>query len=176
MVDALPPAESFQLAPNSDRSATIRDEPGLLNLPPEAQSALARPRLDADDAQRYAVGDLVGSGATSQVFSATDMVFDRQIAIKFMANDQDGAAKRIARFIREAKLTAALEHPNVAPIYDLNFAKGGAVYLGPAEHRHHPQNILKNESFPSIQDCSSAQKKRYMVKKPCRRTASRRVS
>ena len=108
-----------------DLGATIRDEEGSSTISGGEPPNAPMPHIDkvqpgALNQQRYAIESLVGRGATSQVFSANDLVFDRRIAIKFLAGSRVEDPKRIGRFMREAKMTAALEHPNIAPIHDLD--------------------------------------------------------
>jgi tRNA A-37 threonylcarbamoyl transferase component Bud32 len=130
----VPATDKMPVPPPVDLGATIRDEEGsstdsdsdAVQAPPPR---IDKPRPGAVGQQRYAIEALVGRGATSQVFAANDLVFDRRIAIKFLAGTKVDEPRRIGRFMREAKLTAALEHPNVAPIYDLDFTHEGAAYF-----------------------------------------------
>jgi len=71
---------------------------------------------------------LLGKGGMGEVYRARDTKLNRDVAIKVLpdvfANDPD----RVARFHREAQSVAALNHPNIAAIYDLEEA-GGAKFL-----------------------------------------------
>jgi serine/threonine protein kinase len=71
---------------------------------------------------------LLGKGGMGEVYRARDTRLNRDVAIKVLpdvfANDPD----RVARFHREAQAVAALNHPNIAAIYDLEVA-GGAKFL-----------------------------------------------
>ena len=66
---------------------------------------------------RYAVTSLLGKGGMGEVYRARDASLDRDVAIKVlpasMANDQE----RVRRFEREARLSASLNHSNIAHIY-----------------------------------------------------------
>ena len=67
----------------------------------------------------YTILDLLGSGGMGEVYRARDGQLDRDVAIKILpplfANDSD----RLARFEREAKILAALNHPHIGAIYGL---------------------------------------------------------
>jgi serine/threonine protein kinase len=67
----------------------------------------------------YEILSLAGAGGMGEVYRAKDTKLGREVAIKLLpepfANDPD----RTARFEREAKLLAALNHPNIAAIYGL---------------------------------------------------------
>ena len=57
-----------------------------------------------------------------EVYRATDTKLDRDVAIKVLPGSLAGHPDRIARFQREAKTLASLNHPNIAAIYGLEEA------------------------------------------------------
>ena len=67
----------------------------------------------------YEIKAQLGAGGMGEVYLATDTRLDRQVAIKalpaHLATDPD----RLARFQREAKVLASLNHPNIAQIYGI---------------------------------------------------------
>ncbi len=67
----------------------------------------------------YDVTALIGEGGMGEVFQATDTNLDRQVAIKVLPDAFAGDADRLARFEREAKVLASLNHPNIGAIYGL---------------------------------------------------------
>ena len=72
----------------------------------------------------YQIVSLLGAGGMGEVYLARDTKLGRNVAIKvlppFVANDPD----RLARFGREARLLAALNHPNIATIHGIEEADG----------------------------------------------------
>jgi serine/threonine protein kinase len=72
----------------------------------------------------FEIFGLLGVGGMGEVYRARDTKLGREVAIKVLpeefANDRD----RLARFQREARLLAALNHPNIAHIHDLLEADG----------------------------------------------------
>jgi serine/threonine protein kinase len=76
----------------------------------------------------YAVSDLIGRGGMGEVYRAKDQKVDRDVAIKVLPEDFARDADRAARFQREAKLLASLNHPNIAAIHGLEEA-GGTNFL-----------------------------------------------
>ena len=65
----------------------------------------------------YKVLSLLGVGGMGEVYRAHDSKLGRDVAIKLLPEIFAGDPERVARFNREAKLLAALNHPNIAAIY-----------------------------------------------------------
>ena len=65
----------------------------------------------------YEVLSPLGSGGMGEVYRANDARLDREVAIKVLPAALSRDAERIARFQREAKVLALLNHPNIAAIY-----------------------------------------------------------
>jgi serine/threonine-protein kinase len=80
---------------------------------------------------RYLLQRNLASGGMASIYAALDTRLDRQVAVKIMhphlANDE----AFVSRFIKEAKATAALSHPNIVSIQDQGWNQGGvpAVFI-----------------------------------------------
>ena len=72
----------------------------------------------------YRVGEQLGRGGMGEVYVADDLSLDRKVALKLLPDAFTGDPERMARFEREAKLLASLNHPNIAGIYGLEQAEG----------------------------------------------------
>lgn len=72
--------------------------------------------LDEVVGGRYRLIDKVGSGGMAVVYVAEDAVLGRKVAVKRLHADSPAHAAR--RFLREAKLAAALSHPNLVTVFD----------------------------------------------------------
>ena len=72
----------------------------------------------------YRVGEQLGRGGMGEVYLADDLNLNRKVALKFLPDVFTGDPERMARFEREAKLLASLNHPNIAAIYGLEQAEG----------------------------------------------------
>jgi serine/threonine-protein kinase len=70
-------------------------------------------------AERYEVMEKIGEGGMGEVYRALDRNLDRQVAIKTLPSTFAEDEERLARFEREAKLLAALNHTNIATIHGL---------------------------------------------------------
>ncbi len=70
----------------------------------------------------YEVTAQIGEGGMGQVYRATDSNLARSVAIKVLPDALAQDTERVARFEREARMLAALNHPNIAHIYGLERA------------------------------------------------------
>jgi serine/threonine protein kinase/Tol biopolymer transport system component len=75
-------------------------------------------------AGKYKILEEIGRGGMGVVYKAEDTGLDRPVAIKVLPDAFTSDPERLARFEREAKLLAALSHPNIASIYGLDEAEG----------------------------------------------------
>ena len=76
----------------------------------------------------YTITSLIGAGGMGEVYQAHDSKLDRDVAIKVLPERFARDSERLARFQREAKMLAALNHPNIAAIYGLE-QSGDTHYL-----------------------------------------------
>ena len=76
----------------------------------------------------YRIISQVGEGGMATVYKAYHAAMDRYVAIKVLPEQFAREPERLARFQREAKMLAALNHPNIAAIYGLE-QSGNTHYL-----------------------------------------------
>jgi serine/threonine protein kinase len=72
----------------------------------------------------YAILDKLGAGGMGEVYRAEDTKLGRQVAVKVLPEAFAGDPERMARFEREARTLASLNHQNIAAIYGLEEAEG----------------------------------------------------
>jgi len=72
----------------------------------------------------YRILQKIGAGGMGEVYLAEDTSLDRKVALKFLPDVFTSDPERMARFEREAKLLASLNHPNIAGIHGLEKADG----------------------------------------------------
>jgi serine/threonine protein kinase len=97
--------------------ATVRDS--LTNPFP-----LREPGLSERQLAHYDITSKLGEGGMGAVFRARDTKLDREVALKFLPDEVAGDPERMARFRREARVLASLNHPNIAGIHGLEEAEG----------------------------------------------------
>jgi len=116
-----------------------REVQSLLRYATEAEAFLERPAVDVAPTgpsapgetalvgrtvSHYQVLSLLGAGGMGEVYLARDPRLDRTVALKILPGDLAVDPDRMLRFEREAKAASALNHPNVATIYDVGESDG----------------------------------------------------
>ena len=99
---------------------------------------------------RYLLQRLIASGGMASIYSALDTRLDRPVAVKIMHDHLANDEAFVSRFIKEAKATAALSHPNIVSIQDQGWNQGGppAVFIVMELVEGTTLRDLLNESSP----------------------------
>lgn len=93
-----------------------------------ARSDKVRAKLQDAIGEAFALGDLLGRGGMGIVYRAREIALDRDVALKVLAFDPVLNPDAYARFEREAKLAARLDHPHIVPIFSVGQRAGVAFY------------------------------------------------
>jgi len=72
----------------------------------------------------YRIVSKIGAGGMGEVYLAQDTKLDRKVALKILPADVAANQDRMRRFIQEAKAAAALNHPNIAHMYEIGESEG----------------------------------------------------
>ncbi len=99
---------------DSDSASTVASDP----TGPSLQDGVSLIKLHA-------------RGAFGEVFVAHDQSLSREVAVKRLRPDLAHDQRRATRFVREAEITAQLQHPGIVPIYSLNVNDAGSNYTMP---------------------------------------------
>ena len=105
--------------------ATPPSLPHVASAGPTSTHAAAR-ALPIDD-RRFELGDERGQGGVGRVFRARDLRLERTVAVKELT--PGAGARAEARFVREALVTARLQHPGIVPVYDAGQRPDGKPYF-----------------------------------------------
>jgi len=89
----------------------------------QAQQLLAG-RTSGFKVDRYVLLDLIGQGGMGRVYLARDTRLNRQVALKILSPERVNNPRAIARFEREARVGAQLQHENLVRIYDSGESNG----------------------------------------------------
>jgi serine/threonine protein kinase len=112
----------------------------------------------------YKVIGLLGVGGMGEVYRAVDTRLDRQVAIKVLPEAVRADPERTARFEREAKLLASLNHPNIASIYGLERANDDQfIVMELAEGDTLAQLIARRGTSPGRESTLEAEGQRSLT-------------
>lgn len=95
----------------------ILDGPTGAQILPNLEAGLA-----AAIAERYTLSALIGKGGMGSVYRARDLVNDREVVINALS-PSFGKLFGAERFLREIRIAAALDQPNVVPLIDSGEAR-----------------------------------------------------
>jgi eukaryotic-like serine/threonine-protein kinase len=110
---------SFSRASKQDAEAVDLDEINkLLDLDVEDKSI-----------NRYTHIKTIGLGGVGAVLSAYEPELNREVAIKILRPDFRNKADSLKRFVREARATAHIEHPNIVPVHQLGVFSDNGVFF-----------------------------------------------
>ena len=72
----------------------------------------------------FMIREQIGIGGMSRVFRATDTALKRDVALKILNRQCSNDARRVKQFEHEARITAAISHPNVVKVYSAGWDQG----------------------------------------------------
>src|ERR1041385_9264520 len=94
------------------------EPPTMVEATTESRRLDMPDRVHRVDDDRYRSGDQIGRGGMGEVVAAYDLTIGREVAIKRL-HAREPNDRQIKRFIREAQIQGRLDHPAIAPVYDL---------------------------------------------------------
>ncbi|MES2640793.1 MAG: serine/threonine-protein kinase [Myxococcota bacterium] len=98
-----------------------------VGAPPDADvDAPAEDTVSREGPLRYERREELGRGGMGRVVAAFDRHLGREVAVKELLDDR--SAQAAARFVREARVMAALEHPGIVPVHELGRRADGSLY------------------------------------------------
>jgi pimeloyl-ACP methyl ester carboxylesterase len=96
----------------------------------------------------YSILEKIGEGGMGFVFRALDMKLERTVALKLLPYLPGDQQKIRARFIREARAAAALDHPNICTIYQIDETATGLLYISMAYYQGATLNEIIKKDAP----------------------------
>ncbi|GEM_PF-5055558 len=121
------------LSPEEIEEATLQDDGIVENSSPTDSS-----RVTLEQPGRYEPLGEIGRGAIGRVVATLDRHLGRDVAVKELLVSTQGQetpgvgagakSTRVLRFLREARVTARLEHPSIVPVYELGLRSNGSLY------------------------------------------------
>lgn len=123
-----------------ETDATLAD-PG-----PEAGSGSAPVELETVDPRHYEFGEDVARGGMGVVRRARDRRTGRWVAIKELIGETVHPVQR-RRFVREARITAQLQHPNIVPVYEIGQWPDGRPFFAMKLVGGRPFDVVADEAL-----------------------------
>jgi serine/threonine protein kinase len=93
--------------------------------------------LTGQQIDQYLIQNLLARGGMAEVYLARDITLQRKIALKILLPELTSHKTAVARFHREARAVAQLNHPHIIQIYTIGTLPGHALY-----RRRHPTRTL----------------------------------
>jgi len=151
-------------SPGSNHVSQMQDwfEPSLNRLegnsrevqahqPDVLQSRRLASALMGKTISHYRIIEKLGSGGMSVVYEAEDLKLGRRLALKFLAQGLAVNPQALERFRREARAAAALHHPHICTIYDIEHVDGQSFIAMELLRGHTLQDQLVNGSLRNEQ-------------------------
>jgi hypothetical protein len=141
--------EEGVLAPIGPLAA--RHTPSAQEEPTKADALVGR------EIGNYRLLRLLGHGGMGVVYLAEDVRLGRRAALKFLRSDLVFDQQALARFMREARAGAALDHPNICTLYGVEHTPAGEVFLAMAYCRGETLKMrLSRGALPAAEACRVA--------------------
>jgi tetratricopeptide (TPR) repeat protein len=130
-VGAAPGAENLERTQSNSGLGETRRSGDTFQPVPE----LSEEALPLETPGRYEVVKEIGTGGLGRVLLVRDLATAREVALKELHGEAKGfesdtqqSMTNAARFLREARITAQLEHPGIVPVYEVGRRKDGSLY------------------------------------------------
>src|SRR5436305_1344240 len=99
------------------------DSPDLFQEPP---------LLIGSTISRYRVIERLGGGGAGVVYKAEDVKLERLVALKFLSTYRSASEADSRRFLREARASSAVDHPNICTVYEVDETEDGRLFIAMA--------------------------------------------
>ena len=133
---SVPEKESLRNTPTLHSAASVAGaDPGD---DPEDLSGVMQPR----EGDKYRYRKMLGRGGMKLVLQVYDNDTMRDVAMALLPDISTRSKLELGKFLREARITASLEHPNIVPVHDIGLDSAGSPYF--------TMKLLKGETLGTV--------------------------
>ena len=116
---------AYALAGNFlDAPAIVAESDSPSTQPETSGSAPPLPAKAEELPARYELEEEIARGGMGRVLRGRDTELGREIAVKVLLETHQGRTELVQRFVEEARIAGQLQHPGIAPVYDLGALPG----------------------------------------------------
>lgn len=101
-----------------------------------------------DTISHYQILEKIGSGGMGEVYLAEDTKLRRKVALKFLPLEYSSKSELKARFLREARAAAALNHPNITTIHEIDEREGRTYIVMEYVRGQTLSQLIRGRSLP----------------------------
>ena len=105
-----------------------------------------------ESVSHYHILEKIGEGGMGVVYLAKDQKLHRRVALKFLPEELTQDRDRRQRFVREARAAAAIEHPNIAVIHEIDEVDGRTFIVMEYVKGRSLRELIRPEGMP-MQEC-----------------------
>ncbi|MHC4621992.1 MAG: protein kinase domain-containing protein, partial [Planctomycetota bacterium] len=137
-----------------EKTQVIQDEYATRSMSEVPTFRHGRPVLDEDFYsmfEGYKILGQIGAGGVGTVWRALQLSTQREVALKVLGAGSFGSERARIRFEREVELTARLEHPNIARIYESGLHRGVYYYTMALFKGEDLRTYVRNRELPQRQ-------------------------
>lgn len=121
--------EKFQIPGEESTVSLLVDPDSGSKLPSPDELRSLFEISDGDDCRDYGELKLLGLGGMGAVFQAEDPALKRKVALKILRSNFRNRKASIEKFVREARITAKIDHPNIVAVHRLGVLENIGVYF-----------------------------------------------
>ena len=122
-------AEHLQIPVEENTVSLLIDPDSGAELPSPDELRELFEIADGDDCADYGELKIIGLGGMGAVFQADDPALKRKVALKILRSDCRNRQASIEKFVREARITARIDHPNIVAVHRLGVLENIGVYF-----------------------------------------------
>ena len=153
-------SKSSQNIGNSDKTLAISADSADVHISFDELESILK-KTSASSMEKFTNLKAIGAGGTASIISAYEAALGREVAIKVLRPEYRKNPKFLERFIREARATAQIAHPNIVPIHEIGVMENAGIFF--------TMKKINGETLKDIIDKVRYGNHRYMSEYPLRR-------